>query len=184
MSNKHDAPQVLALQQVMSAKRYEVTPFEADIWNGIIDSVSEARFMAFLKHHYLTSPFAPQPSDATKFLDTSANSKMALINLQALVKDLGPWREPNTSDPILIGTINLLGGWAKVNEDMPNPNSLDFKRFSERFDACFNQSVVDVRIENRIPVPLKCLSTSTTALLLDSSKGNSENRVISYERIK
>ncbi len=141
-----------ALTEIMAARRYEMTPFEATAWTKIINAVEPKRFIAFVSHHYATSPYAPTPADATKFLDLGINPDVSFSRLERLVRQYGPYRAPPVSDPVLHVSIELLGGWSQVNEDLPDPRSAhDYKRFRERFDACFTEATVKVRIDNELP---------------------------------
>jgi hypothetical protein len=159
--------QLRALGNVMSARRYEMTEFEADAWMAIIQVVPEERFVAFLKHHYTPSPFAPQPSDATKHLDLAINPEVAFIKLAALVASVGPYSVPKDLDPILLATIQALGGWVAVNEHLPDMNQAQaVKAYRTRFDACFNTAVTQVRIEGLRSIdPLKAIGSTTRAQL-------------------
>ncbi len=141
-----------ALTEIMAARRYEMTPFEAAAWTKIIDAVEPSRFIAFLGHHYTTSPYAPTPADATKFLDLAVNPDVSFSRLERMVKERGPYKAPTEIDPVLHMAIELLGGWAQVNEELPDSRSThDYKRFRERFDACFTEATVKVRINNEVP---------------------------------
>lgn len=154
--------QQAALKEVLSAARYEATEFEARVWLNIMASVPKDKFLAFLQHHYQTSPFAPKPSDATKYLDTAINPEMAFQRLTTLVASVGPWKAPDLSDPILTQTIHLMGGWASVNEQMPAVSETRLHRdFKDRFEACFNMAVGQVRIEGLLaPEPLRALCST------------------------
>lgn len=152
--------QLEVLKEVMSARRYEMTSFEADIWIRIIESVSQERFLAFLQHHYMTSPFAPQPSDATRYLDVASNPDVAFARLQRLVSSVGPYQSPVDVDPVMTATIQNLGGWVTVNEQLPDPSdSYGVKAYRERFNAAFNSATAQVRIDGQMPTePLRGIS--------------------------
>lgn len=141
-----------ALTEIMAARRYEMTPFEATAWTRIINAVEPSRFIAFLGHHYTTSPYAPTPADATRFLDLGVNPDVSFGRLERLVKEYGPYRAPQGVEPVLQTAVELLGGWAQVNEDLPDPKAgFEHKRFRERFDACFTEATVKVRINLELP---------------------------------
>jgi hypothetical protein len=147
------SPQERGLSNVMGSYRYVMTPFESEAWTKIIDAVSADRFLAFISHHYATSTFAPKPSDATKYLDLMVNPDVAYAKLERLVQSTGPYVEPDLAgDPILIATILNMGGWVSVNEKMPDRSETFLVRqFRERFDACFTEALVQVRINNQLP---------------------------------
>lgn len=153
-----------ALKEVLSAYRYEATQFEAEVWLNIISAVPRDRFIAFLQHHYQTSPYAPKPADATKYLDTAINPDMAFQRLTMAVSSVGPWAVPDV-DPILRQAIHLLGGWSAVNDQMPDVSEIHAMRgFRERFNACFNTAIAQIRIEHiESPEPLKALGSDSSA---------------------
>jgi len=154
-----------ALKEVLSAYRYEATQFEAEVWLNIMTSVSRDRFIAFLQHHYQTSPYAPKPSDASKYLDTSINPDMAFQRLTLAVSSVGPWADPAIVDPILRQAIHLMGGWRAVNEQMPDISETHSMRaFRDRFNACFSTAIAQVRIERiATPEPLRALGSEHAA---------------------
>jgi hypothetical protein len=78
-----------ALTEIMAARRYEMTSFEAKAWTKVIDAVSHERFIAFLSHHYATSPYAPTPSDATRCLDLAVNPDISFGRLVGLIRQYG-----------------------------------------------------------------------------------------------
>jgi hypothetical protein len=161
-----------ALSAVMSACRYEMTAFESDVWTGLIEKTPRDRFLAFLQHHYSTSAFAPKPSDASKFLDRSLDPNLALLRLMDLVKELGPYQSPPVDDPVLVSAIHLMGGWIKVNEEMPDVSmDAQMRRFKERFLTCFEQAIVQVRINGEMPqVGLLSLPEKVAADRLEFSR--------------
>jgi len=165
------------LADVMSARRYEATAFEMDCWVAIIERVPERQFLAFLSHHYQTSPYAPQPSDATKFLDVAASPDAAFLILHQAVRTVGPYVVPNITEPVLVEAIHLFGGWASVNELMPAPSeSFQMRSFRERFDACFNAAIAHVRI-NAVPLsgPLHALHHATPSPTLAIERASRES---------
>ena len=163
--------QLQALTDVMSARRYEMTQFEADAWMRVIKAVPAERFLSFLSHHYATSPFAPQPSDATKHLDLAINPDVAFTRLGALVASVGPYALPPVDDPILVTAIQMLGGWTAVNEQMPDVTQTHAMRaYRERFDAAFNTAITKVRIEGLKPADgLKAIGATSAPLIANAT---------------
>lgn len=159
MAEADFADQLKALGDVMSARRYEMTDFEADAWLRVIKAVPRQRFLNFLSYHFASSPFAPQVSDATKHLDLAANPDVSFNRLAALVASVGPYAVPQIEDPVLVATIQNLGGWATVNEQLPDPSQpLATKAYRERFNACFNAAITQVRIDGQMPSePLRAI---------------------------
>jgi hypothetical protein len=146
-------PCAAALSEVMGSYRHEMTAFEAAAWSKIIESVPQERFLAFLSHHYQVSTFRPLPADASKYLDQAVDQEVAYAKLERLVRDLGPYVDPQIDDdPILVATVLNLGGWATVNERFPDPSqTFEVRAFKERFIANFNQALVHVRIYKQLP---------------------------------
>lgn len=157
---------VEALSEVMGMYRYEASAFEGQVWQRIMCSVPAERFLRFLQQYVATSNgFPPKPNDATKALELTIDPDGAYAKLERLVKDFGPYREPEIDDPVLVTAILYMGGWVTVNEQMPDPSAgFAVKNFRDRFNASFNQATNAVRIRNELPArALLSLSTPRTA---------------------
>jgi hypothetical protein len=157
-----------ALAEVQAAYRHEMTEFEAGAWQRIIDAVPRERFLAFLSHFYSVSTFAPRPSDAAKALGLVQDPGVAFECLQREVRQVGPYSVPDIEDPVLVTCIQMLGGWMIVCRDLPDVSeTFGVKQFKERFDACFNQALVQVRINRQLPTaPLVAIGQTQTAAQL------------------
>lgn len=148
--------------RVMSSARYELTEFEAEVWVGIAQSVPCDQFLAFLKHHVLTSPYAPKPSDANQHFGSGTSPAAAFEQLRRLVRENGPWNVPELHDPVLVTTIQSMGGWIAVNEQLPDVSeSHAVRAYRERFDACFNAAISQVNVRKQLPTqPLIALGNN------------------------
>lgn len=142
-----------SLAEVAGMYRHELTEFEMSVWLRIVEAVPLEQFMGFLRNHVASSPFAPKPSDASKAFDLAVDPDSAYVKLARMVREVGPYESPELpDDPVLVTAVLLMGGWATVNEQMPDPmNSFAVKAFRERFDACFIQAVNQVRVRGVMP---------------------------------
>lgn len=152
------------LAEVMGMLKHEVTAFEVEIWQNIMRRTSRESFFSFLKM-YLLSPEsrfgAPKPHDAAKALGFAVNPEVAYWIVDEAVRTFGPYQEPDISDPVLIQAIQIMGGWAHVNEIMPAQNDT-FKvgQFKDRFTAAMTVASNRVLIEGVAPEPLKALGNA------------------------
>lgn len=162
--------QMNVLNEVMSASRYQMTDFEIELWMGIAKAVPKEQFMAFLRHHVLTSPYPPKPSDANQHFGSSKDPALAYETLRALVRENGPWNVPEQADAVMVATIQSLGGWIAVNEQLPDVReSHAVRAYRERFDACFNAAISQVSVRKQLPTkPLIALGNDqpTSQLLI------------------
>jgi hypothetical protein len=162
----HDArapeESIEALAQVLGMWRYEATAMEGAAWRQIMAAAPVARFRAFLQQHVMAgSGFPPKPSEAAKALQLVVDPESAYAMLERLVRETGPYKEPQLDDPVMVQAILYMGGWVTLNEQMPDPqNGFAVKSFRERWDACFTQAVSAVRINGQLPTqPLLSLSS-------------------------
>lgn len=157
----------------MAARRYEITEFEAQAWARVIDAVEPKRFLSFLSYHIATSNFAPTPADASRLLELVGTADAAYARLERLIQSCGPYRNPDIKDPVVITTIQILGGWPAVNEALPAATEAHAqRRFRERFDAAFNEATVQVRINQQMPShALAAIGCSPELLQLGRSVG-------------
>lgn len=144
------------LTEVMGVFGYSMTSFEAKMWATIIDAVPLSSFQAFLRQHVLTSKFAPKPSDAAgAFGLAGADADTAYAELTKAVRECGPYQQPVGLGDVLVSTVNSMGGWAAVNEQMPDvSNTYAVKAFRDRFDTSFKLAVNEVVIQGNRPPAL------------------------------
>ena len=160
-THEHDNSECdVALTEVMSTYSHHMTVFEARVWKTIIDSVPSEAFMLFLQRHFLSSKFRPTPSDAAVALGIggSVDPTLAYAELERAVRTVGPYKVPEINDPVLRSAINQLGGWAHVNEQMPDPSQQYLiKAFRDRFDAAYRLASVEVTIRGIAPNALMAI---------------------------
>lgn len=158
-----------ALAEVMAMySGHTMTVFEASTWAAIIDGTTVDAFRRFLQRHVLTAKFAPRPSDAASALGLGgADAEQAYALLERDIRKFGPYRQPEISDPVLVSAIQQLGGWAAVNEQLPDiRESFATKAFRDRFDAAYRLAGVEVCIQGKAPQPLLSLSLSKDSAAL------------------
>lgn len=153
---------MIALADLLGAKRYAVTELELTIWRRIVEhpKVPRGRFKDFLTHHVMTSTFAPQPNEAMEALGLLLSPEAGFRALQRLVSEEGPYRAPDGVDPVLVAAINEMGGWAEVCEKMPDPataTTYAVKQFRDDFDSAFRTAANAVNVRGRTPDPLRAI---------------------------
>lgn len=151
--------QMRALTEVFVIYKYEVTPFEANLWKAVMAAVPESSFMAFLSHHVRSSSFAPKLADVERVFHPSGQNKdVAFEQLRSMVKQYGPYQVPEVTDPAMLSAIAALGGWVVVNEEMPASNeSYLVKQYKDRFDAVYQFADVSARVRG-LPAPSDALA--------------------------
>lgn len=148
-----------ALNEVLTSYKSDITPFEAEVWKRIILRSSREQFLAFLERHMRTSVFAPKPSDAERaFHPSGQNIEVAFERLRQLVESFGPYRVPEINEPAMVGAIAALGGWVKVNEEMPaRTESYLIKDYKDRFSAVYTFSETSQALRG-LPPPAHALA--------------------------
>jgi hypothetical protein len=128
-----------AMVETFAYYKYEVTKFEADLWARIIDEYGDEAVLAFLQAHLRTSQFAPKVSDAQRLLSPEGgNEEAAFLRLAQEVRRCGPYGNPRFEDPAIASAVTSLGGWAVVNEQLPDPMArFDYEAFQRRFSAAY-----------------------------------------------
>lgn len=136
-----------ALVETFAYYKYEVTPFEADLWRLLIDEYGDASVVSFLSHHIRSSAFAPKVSDAQRMLNPArANADAAFLAVQEQVRLCGPYRDPSFADPAVTLAIARMGGWVAVNEQLPTPEQrFDLDAFQKRFEVAYQLSLAESR---------------------------------------
>lgn len=179
MTENEQAACDAALAEVMGMYNHSMTAFEGQIWATIIDKVKSSSFQAFLQQHVLTSKFAPKPSDAAAALALGgADAQQAYALLERHVSKCGPYATPEITDPVLISTVQQLGGWANVNEQMPSfKDTFALKAFKERFESAFRLASHEVCIQGIQPRPLVAIGQSQAPLQLESNDSSQSSEV-------
>lgn len=150
-----DAKAVLA--EVMGMYGREMTGLEVGLWKSMIASFGDSAVINFLIRHSETSVFAPKPSEANKALRPGRdNAGAAFEELLRAVAQQGPYVNPTFTDPAIAGAVLLLGGWAKVNQEFPDPAvaRFDFDAYSKRFDTLYQQSCANLMLGTAPTAPL------------------------------
>lgn len=133
-----DARKVMV--EVFAYYKYVVTDFEASIWTGLINEHGDQAVVAFLQEHVRTSTFAPKISDAQRLLSPiGGNEEAAFLRLTEEVRRRGPYGNPRfQDDPAIAAAVSHLGGWARLNAEMPDPGArFDYEAYQRRFAAAY-----------------------------------------------
>ncbi|MBS0454090.1 MAG: hypothetical protein JSS14_22535 [Proteobacteria bacterium] len=131
------------VNQACAAARHELNELEMTAWIAVIETFGPDPTTRFLMDWVSTnSRKAPTVADLRKALDpTFVEEESALERLYKLVVRIGPYTAPTaeTAGPTLCRVIENMGGWAKINEIMPERGEDRFawKAFAERFSAAF-----------------------------------------------
>lgn len=142
-----DAKEVLA--EVMGLYRCEMTGLEVRLWKGMIADFGDQAVINFLIKHCENSVFAPKPAEANKALRPGRdNAGAAFEELLRAVSKQGPYVNPTFMDPAISGAVLLLGGWAKVNQELPDPAAarFDYEAYSKRFEILYQQACADLML--------------------------------------
>lgn len=158
-SNANLSPGLLALNQVMSYYKYEMTDFEGLAWAQLVSEFGDEALRQFLFKHMECSEFAPRISEAIKVIDPARNNtSLAFEELIRAVKLVGPYVSPTFNDPVLPGTVVLLGGWVVVNQELPGEvGSFEFTAYRKRFDALYAQARAELVFHQAAAPKLRAL---------------------------
>lgn len=132
----------MAIQACASA-RHELNELEQTAWLAAIETFGAQPTIHFLQDWVSTnSRKAPTVGDLRRALDPGyLEEGTALERLYTLVTTVGPYEAPTpeTAGPILCRVIENLGGWARLNETMPDRASDRFawNAFADRFATAF-----------------------------------------------
>lgn len=128
--------------QACAACRHELNDLETSAWLAVIESFGPEATTRFLLNWVSTnSRKAPTVADLRKALDpTFVEEETAIERLYLLVCRYGPYDAPklDVTGPMLCRTIENMGGWARINEIMPDRGDrFAWNAFAERFAAAF-----------------------------------------------
>jgi hypothetical protein len=129
--------------QACAACRHELNDLEVTAWLAAIESFGPAPTTKFLLNWVSTnSRKAPTVADLRKALDpTFVEEETALERLYLLVCRVGPYDAPKleATGPMLSRAIENMGGWARINEIMPDraKDRFAWNAFAERFATAF-----------------------------------------------
>jgi hypothetical protein len=128
--------------QACAACRHELNDLEVTAWLAAIEAFGPAATTKFLLNWVSTnSRKAPTVADLRKALDpTFVEEETALERLYFLVTRVGPYDAPkaDVAGPMLCRAIENMGGWARVNEIMPDRGDrFAWSAFAERFATAF-----------------------------------------------
>ena len=136
-----------AVAQMFGVSKTDMTEVEVNMWRYEIDRCGPALMLKFVRFWIGgggqgTFMRAPRIDDFLRRVDPEfVSADDALTLLRNLVRKIGPYSDPDISNAKLRLAVMELGGWAKVNQDLPD-SSEEFasKRFAERFKTAWLQS--------------------------------------------
>lgn len=135
----------MAIQACASA-RHELNALEQTAWIAAIETFGARPTILFLQEWVSTqSRKAPTVADLRRSLDPMfLEEASALERLYTLVTTVGPYDAPTVEKvgPVLCRVIDNLGGWARINEMMPDraADRFAWNAFAERFATAFGTS--------------------------------------------
>jgi hypothetical protein len=142
------------LAEVFSSYGYVPTQFEAGLWKMLVAQHGEQALARFLQHHLLNSPFPPKLSDAQRMLSPiSGNGEAAFLRLIEEVRLRGPYCSPQFDDePAIALAVEQLGGWAAINEQLPDPLArFDYEAFQRRFVVAYQLALSKQVVQDANP---------------------------------
>lgn len=168
----------MAIQACASA-RHELNVLETTAWIAAIETFGAEPTIRFLQDWVSTqSRKAPTVADLRRAIDpTFLEEGAALERLYTLVTKVGPYDAPTTEKvgATLCRVIENLGGWARVNEMMPDraADRFAWNAFADRFATAFGTARTQefqatlLPLESRpalpLPVGLHALSAAKSA---------------------
>jgi hypothetical protein len=149
-----------AVSQLFTAAKADLTNIEANLWLREIDRLGPARMLSFVEFwasgEGQSSAFnrAPKVQDFLLRADPDyIGAEGALEKLRAEIASVGCWASPQIKDLRLIAAIGAMGGWAKVNQDCPDPSDdFAYKRFAERFRGAWIQAEAK-QVQGKLDAP-------------------------------
>ena len=153
-----------AFAQVAGYYRHEPTLFEVGSWDRLINEFGDEAVSRFLFRHMERSSFMPKVNEALELLDPHRGSDMQLLErLRDLVCIYGPYKTPVLADKSMALAISKLGGWVKVNEDLPDPsNDFLYSAYFKRFQAARREAEASLVRDPALPVPAPAGLIGTT----------------------
>lgn len=149
---------MIELSHVMGMWTKILSDFERQLWRTVMQSTSLEKFRRALQA-YIFSPEAkfgpPQPGQIAAYVGLTVDPAAAYAQLEAAVRDFGPYQVPPVTDAVLLQAIHNMGGWAAVNASMPAPSqAYETKQFRDRFQGCLISAINQVRVDGQKVDPL------------------------------
>lgn len=136
-----------AVSQLFTAAGKEMTGLEVNLWLRAIGQYGPDLTLAFVEFWMMGGGHeryrrAPTLEDFRRRVDPNyVSTEDALEILRAEVVRSGPYANPVIHDKRLSQSINIMGGWAKVCQELPDANeTFALKRFAERFASAWVQA--------------------------------------------
>ncbi|MDL5034305.1 hypothetical protein QRD43_20555 [Pelomonas sp. APW6] len=163
------------LTEVFGYYKHQATPFEATLWNRLIDEFGDPPIERFLSQHVQRSCFAPRVNDAMAVLNPGAGDSMsAMLTLHQAIARVGPYGVPDFSaDPAIAAAVADLGGWVVVNTQMPEASDrFAWDAFYKRFDVAYRGACGRLAFQSAAVPRLRGLhDVGSSVLALQSMSG-------------
>lgn len=157
-----NAPEMLSAMARMY--NYDLSDFESMLWMGEVFDVYPDKDIILALKHYMEngdqSRFMPKYGDIKKLLETQDDT---IQQLNLLVTRYGSYSTPPPEEisPLLLATIEQLGGWVKVCAEMPDSaNGMQFSQYLKRAESACNIARKRVAIYSEEPKSLTSRSDS------------------------
>lgn len=148
-----NAPEMLASMARMY--NHDLTSFESMLWAGEIFSVYNDKDIILALKHYMEngtqSRFMPRYGDIKQLLAVEDDT---LGEIRLLVSRYGSYNPPSPSEttPLLLATIEQLGGWSTVCAEMPDSSeSMLFTQYAKRAEKACQAAKKRVAIYKQTP---------------------------------
>lgn len=155
MSNSYpkNAHEMLAAMARMY--NYDLTSFESMLWVGeIFDIYNDKDVIFALKYHMengTRSRFMPKYGEIKQLLEVHDDT---LQEIRLLVSRYGSYSPPpvNETTPLVLATIEQLGGWVKVCAEMPDASdSASFSQYIKRAESACQAARKHVGVYKKAP---------------------------------
>lgn len=162
-----------SVSQLFTAAKSQMTPIECSLWMREIERLGPQAMLNFVEFWASgggqgSFQRAPKIEDFRKLADPQhISAEAALEILRAEVARCGCWGDPNITDARLTNAVLQLGGWAKVNQDMPDPSdAFEYKRYADRFKHAWTYAEAQAVQCMPAPPPLLGLVSQPSQLKL------------------
>lgn len=132
----------LLLEELCTYYKHVPTDVEADLWQMVVSEMGPEAVDRALRDHVGRSDFMPRIGGIRAYLGAvgTGSSSGAFEQVRYLVAQVGPYGVPNFEDPAIAHAIVSLGGWASLNESMPDPQAdrFGYESLAKRFDVAYS----------------------------------------------
>lgn len=166
-----DLPQSASdfLASMAMSYNYVLSDFEALMWTTRVfsrfDDASVVRaLIRFMETTGRDRAFFPRYGMILEMLEAPA----AATDLDTLVREGSPYTAPDIQDPVLLMAISLLGGWARVCQELPDAreNPTGHTVYMKRVQAAMTQAATAVQVHGAKPPQLVAIGGAASSASL------------------